>query len=307
MAGGPSTPALVAAVGSAGGLGFLAGGYQSPGALAEQIAELPTAMPFGVNLFVPGPVGDAASIAAYRSSLVGRYPVEPGEPRWDDDDWDAKLSVVEGVPVVSFAFGLPSRGVIEQLRRSGSQVFVTVTTADEAEEAGDVDGLVLQGVEAGAHRGGWTDGTQLSLTALLASTRTDLPRWAAGGLGSRSDVARVLEQGADAAVLGTAFLLCPEAGTNATHREALRDRGFASTALTRAFTGKWARGLVNDFLREHPDAPAGYPEIHHVTRPIRQAAAASGDAQSLHLWAGEGWREARAIPAADLVRSLSVP
>lgn len=303
MAGGPSTPALVAAVGDAGGLGFLATGYKSLQQVAEELAATRalTVAPFGVNVFVPGPAADPAVIEAYRASLVGRYAAEPGVGRWDDDEWEAKLELVEGASVVSFAFGLPPRAVVDRLRSKGSQVFVTVTTAAEAEAAGDVDGLVLQGLEAGGHRGGWTDDVQVPLAQLLATTRNDVPRWAAGGLTTGADVDRVREQGAAAAVLGTAFLLCPEAGTNERHRSALLDKQFTETALTRSFTGKWARALVNDFVQDHPDAPTGYPEIHHMTRPIRLA----GDARSLHLWAGEAWRQARAVPAADLVHSLS--
>jgi nitronate monooxygenase len=308
MAGGPSTPALVAAVGDVGGLGFLGAGYKPAADVAAEIAATRalSSQPFGVNLFVPGTPSDVKEVAAYREQLRGRYAVEPGEPRWDDDEWEAKLAVVAGVAVVSFAFGCPSPEVVSQLRDRGSAVAVTVTTAAEAEAAGDVDVLVLQGAEAGGHRGSWADDEDppLPLRALLASTRTDVPRWAAGGLMTRTDVAAVLEQGAAAAVLGTAFLLCLEAGTHPTHRAALLDRRFTETALTRAFTGRTARGLENDFLREHPDAPRGYPEIHHVTRPIRQASAAAGDPQALHLWAGTGWRQCQAIPAGELVTQL---
>jgi nitronate monooxygenase len=183
---------------------------------------------------------------------------------------------------------------------------VSVTTPAEAERAGDVDGLLLQGAEAGAHRSSWADDEDppLPLLELLAGCRHDLPLWAAGGLADRVDVRRVLDAGAQAAALGTAFLLCPEAGTSASHRAALQDQRFTRTALTRAFTGRTARGLVNGFLREHPDAPRGYPEVHHVTRPMRAAAAASGDLDRLHLWAGEGWQRISAAPAADLVRAL---
>jgi nitronate monooxygenase len=121
-----------------------------------------------------------------------------------------------------------------------------------------------------------------------------------------ADVAAALAAGATWAGLGTAFLGCPEAGTHPTHLAALTDPHFDSTAMTRAFTGRSARGLVNAFMREHdPVAPRGYPEVHHVTRPLRQAAAAAGDAEHLHLWAGQGWRRLRPMPAGDLVRTLA--
>jgi nitronate monooxygenase len=305
MAGGPSTPALVAAVSGAGGLGLLAAGYKTAEAVAHEVAETRrlTSAAFGINLFVPG---CATDVSGYRDRLRAEgHPT--GEPRWDDDDWDRKLQLVAGLPVVTFTFGCPPTDVVDRLRRGGSAVVVTVTTADEAERAGDVDGLLLQGAEAGAHRGSWADDEDppLPLLDLLAATRTDLPRWAAGGLMTAADVARVLQAGANAAVVGTAFLLCPEAGTHPTHRAALTDPRYTQTALTRAFTGRTARGLVNGFLRAHPDAPRGYPEIHHLTRPMRQQAAADGNADHLHLWAGTGWQLARAVPAGQLVADLT--
>lgn len=305
MAGGPSTPALVAAVSAAGGLGLLAAGYKAAAAVAQEVAETRriASAAFGINLFVPGAATDVSS---YRDRLRAEGCLT-GEPRWDDDDWDRKLQLAAGLPVVTFTFGCPPQEVVDRLRRSGSAVVVTVTTPDEAERAGDVDGLLLQGAEAGAHRGSWADDEDppLPLLDLLAATRTDLPRWAAGGLMTAADVARVLQAGATAAVLGTAFLLCPEAGTNPTHRAALTDPRYTQTALTRAFTGRTARALVNGFLRAHLDAPRGYPEIHHLTRPMRQQAAVDGDPDLLHLWAGTGWQSARAVPAAQLVADLT--
>jgi len=176
---------------------------------------------------------------------------------------------------------------------------------DRAQAVGRL--LLLQGAEAGAHRGSWADDEDppLPLEDLLARSRHDLPRWAAGGLMTASDVRRVLDLGASAAVMGTAFLLCPEAGTSTTHRKALQDRQFTETALTRAFTGRTARGLVNTFLRQHTEAPRGYPEVHHLTRPLRQAAAAQGDPDAVHLWAGTGWQQCQALSAGELTRSLA--
>lgn len=312
MAGGPSTPALAAAVSEAGGMGFLAAGYKTATEVAAEIAvtRALTSRPFGVNLFVPGPPSALGPVVLYREQLrplASRYGVEPGEPRWDDDAWAQKLAVVVGVPVVGFTFGCPPADVVRSLRAAGSAVVVTVTTPAEAERAGDVDGLLLQGAGAGAHRGSWADDEDppLALEDLLTGCRDDVPRWAAGGLMTADDVSRVLDLGARAAVLGTAFLLCPEAGTGATHRAALQDSRFTETVLTRAFTGRTARGLLNAFAQQWGDAPSGYPEVHHVTRPIRQAAAAQGDPDSLHLWAGTGWQQCRTLPAAGLVGRLT--
>ena len=320
MAGGPSTPELVAAVSRAGGLGFLAAGYKSVEAVNEEVADVRrrTDRPFGVNVFLPGAVApDPADVAAYRARLTPlaeRLEVEFGEPRWEDDAVDDKLAAVAGVSVVSLTFGCPTRSQVAALQSAGSAVLVTVTTVEEARQAVEVrpDGLWVQGAEAGAHRGSFTDdertGPAVPLLHLLAQVRaeTDLPLVGAGGLMDGADVAAAIAAGATWAGLGTAFLGCPEAGTHPTHLAALTDPHFDRTAMTRAFTGRSARGLVNDFMREHgPAAPRGYPEVHHVTRPLRQAAAAAGDAEHLHLWAGQGWQRLRQMPAADLVRTIA--
>jgi nitronate monooxygenase len=320
MAGGPSTPALVTAVAAAGGLGFLATGYKPTAAVVAEIEAVRRggARTFGVNVFLAGAATtDPAGVLSYRDRLrplAARLGVEPGEPRWDDDEVDAKLAAVAGVPVVSLAFGCPSAEAVRRLQAAGSAVLVTVTTVGEAEQAAQVgvDGLWLQGSEAGAHRGGFTDDDSaapgLPLAELLTGVRavTSLPLVAAGGLMDGEDARRALDGGAIWAAMGTAFLGCPESGTSPTHLAALTDPRFDRTATTRAFTGRTARALVNAFLLEHDAAaPRGYPEVHHVTRPLRQAAAAAGDADHVHLWAGEGWQRLRPMPATDLVRTVA--
>jgi nitronate monooxygenase len=311
LGGGPSTPALAAAVAEAGGLGFLAAGYKTPAAVKDDIDELRrlTDRPFGVNLFAkPGPAADAAVVARYAATLAGEGPL--GEPRHDDDHWGEKLELVieERVPVVSVTFGVPSREEASRL----DELWVTVTTPHEARLAREAGAaaLVVQGAEAGGHRGSFDDDTvpahPLALLALLERVRaaSDLPLVASGGLMTGAAVAAVLAAGASAAQLGTAFMLTPEAGTAPAHREALR--GDAPTALTRAFTGRLARGIVNRFMIEHSDdAPSAYPEIHHVTAPLRAAARERGDRDGFHLWAGEGYRLADEAPAAEVVGRLA--
>jgi nitronate monooxygenase len=320
MAGGPSTPALVTAVAAAGGLGFLATGYKPTAAVVAEIEAVRRggARTFGVNVFLAGAATtDPAGVLSYRDRLrplAARLGVEPGEPRWDDDEVDAKLAAVAGVPVVSLAFGCPSAEAVRRLQAAGSAVLVTVTTVGEAEQAAQVgvDGLWLQGSEAGAHRGGFTDDDSaapgLPLAELLTGVRavTSLPLVAAGGLMDGEDARLALDGGATWAAMGTAFLGCPESGTSPTHLAALTDPRFDRTATTRAFTGRTARALVTGFLVE-PDAaaPRVYPEVHHVPRPLRQAAAAAGDADHVHLWAGEGWQRLRPMPATDLVRTVA--
>lgn len=320
MGGGPSTPDLVVAVAEAGALGFLAAGYKTPAAVNAEVAQVRarTDRPFGVNVFLPGtPAADPAAVEAYRdrlAPLASRLGVDAGEPRWDDDAVASKLEAVAGVPLVSVTFGCPARAVVERLQAAGSAVLVTVTTVDEAVTAAAVrpDALWVQGAEAGAHRGSFTDdattGAAVPLLTLLPAVRgaTGLPLVASGGLMDGADVGAVLAAGATWAAMGTAFLGCPEAGTHPTHLGALTDPRFDRTAVTRAFTGRPARGLVNEFMRRYDDgAPRAYPEVHHVTRPLRTAAAAAGDADHLHLWAGEGWRRLRPMPAADLVRTVA--
>jgi nitronate monooxygenase len=313
MGGGASRPELAAAVANAGGLGFLAAGYKTVAVARADIAAVRelTDRPFGVNVFAPpGPPGDAAAVAAYADSL--RAEGDVGDPHHDDDGWDAKLALMreQRVPVVSFTFGCPPRDVVDDLHGAGCSVWVTVTTADEAVSARDAgaDALVVQGVEAGGHRGSFSDAApgDLGLLALLqvVDAAVALPLVATGGIATGRGVAAVLAAGASAAHLGTAFMLAPEAGTSAAHREALA--GDAPTALTRAFTGRLARGIENRFMREYgTEAPSAYPEVHYVTEPLRAAARERGDAEGFHLWAGQAYALARAEPAGETVRRLA--
>jgi nitronate monooxygenase len=317
MAGQPATPELAAAVSAAGGLGSLAAGYKSVERVAAEIAAVraATGRPFGVNLFVPDPAPpDLAAVRRYRDSLApeaARYGVPLGEPRVEDDGWAAKLDllVAERVPVASVTFGCPAPAEIARLRAAGTLVMVTVTSVPEARiaAAAGADLLCVQGIEAGGHRGTFADAPgDTGLLALLALVRAavDVPLVAAGGIMTSGGVAAVLAAGAVAAQCGTAFLAADEAGTAPVHRRALVDPS-STTALTRAFTGRWARGIVNRFMVAHPDAPSGYPAIHHVSRPLRAEAARVGDAGGLNLWAGQGHALARAVSAVEILRSLT--
>jgi nitronate monooxygenase len=316
LAGGPSTPELAAAVSNAGGLGFLASGYLSAAELAvrsRRTGEL-TGRPVGVNLFAPGPAGDAARVRQFAAEIEGDVSgagARLGEPRHDDDDWDAKIGYLMSAPaaVVSFTFGIPGGDVIAGLRARGTEVWVTVTSLDEARRAAaaGADLLVVQGYEAGGHRGGTSDAPEeaAGLIALLqlVTARVATPVVAAGGIATGRAVAAVLCLGARAAALGTAFLDCPESGTAPVHRSALHDD--APTRLTRAFSGRTARGIENGFLRAHSEsAPAAYPEVHHLTSPMRKAARQAGLADYVNLWAGQAYPLTATAPAADLVRDL---
>ena len=313
LAGGPSTPELVAAVSNAGGLGFLAAGYLPPRVFAEELArtrEL-TREPVGVNVFVLEEVAvDEQAIAAYAHALepeARARGVRLGEPRFDDDWLTEKLELIvrADVDVVSTTFGCLAAATIERLQENGTRVWATITSPDEARaaQAAGVDALVVQGAEAGGHRGAWRDGGESTpLDELLASVDVGLPLIATGGLADRDAVRGALAAGAQAAQIGTAFLLCPEAGTSEPHRRALRAGG--DTAFTRAFTGRSARGIVNGFMIDHPDAPAAYPHVHHLTAPLRAAARAAGDADGINLWAGVNFGHTKEAPAAAIVAEL---
>ncbi|MGB6206868.1 nitronate monooxygenase [Mycobacterium sp.] len=321
MAGGPGTPALAAAVSNAGGFGFLASGYVSAERLADDIAaaRAATTGPLGVNLFVPQPsVADVYALDHYADALdeiAEHYEVEIGHPRFGDDDgWQQKLEVVADLrpEMVSFTFGAPPPDVMRWFGALGMLLFNTVTSTYEAGVAlaAGADGLIVQGPDAGGHRGTFApdmDPGQESLHELLARIRSahNVPLIAAGGLGTPEDVAAVINRGAVAAQIGTALLLSDEAGTNAAHRAALQHPEFIKTIVTRAFSGRYARGLENDFTRLLDEvAPLGYPEVNQMTAPIRKASVALEDPHGTNLWAGTAYRAARTGPADDIIKTL---
>lgn len=321
MAGGPSTPQLAAAVSSAGGLGFLGAGYKSAAAMRAEIetARSLTTHPFGVNLFVPQPsIISPEALQQYADSLASdaeRFGVSLGEPKHDDDDWDQKLeALLELAPaVVSFTFDFPESSVVEELRRRRMYVIATVTGREEALRAlaAGADALCVQGPEAGGHRGTFKADAPPPLVPLhgILGDLSDLevPLIAAGGIATAEHTRAALAVGAAAVQAGTAFLCADEAGTKATHRAALSSsHRFTTTAVTRVFSGRNARGLHNEFMRRHDgDAPYGYPEIHHLTTPLRAAAAAAGEPDWLNLWAGMNYRYAVEGPAASILKSLA--
>jgi nitronate monooxygenase len=319
MAGGPSTPGLAAAVSNAGGLGFLPAGYLSAPRVAADIAAARalTGGPIGVNLFVPQPcVASDAEIDRYRrlvEPLAHRYGIEPGHHHPDDDGWAAKLDVVAEVKpeAVSFTFGCPEPAVLARLRSRGVLTMVTVSSPAEAAQAVDAGAgaLVVQGPQAGGHRSIFDPAapppTQ-PLPILLAQTvGLGVPVVAAGGLADATAVRQVRAAGAVAAQVGTALLLCDEAGTSAVYRSALRDPAFTETVVTRAFSGRYARGLANQFTAVFgAQAPPAYPQVNHITGPLRSTAAAAGDPQAMSLWAGTAWRDTNTGPAAEIVAAL---
>lgn len=322
MAGGPTTPELVAAVSSAGGLGSLGAAYLSPDQIVEAARAIRriTDRPFNVNLFCGGyqavshdltPMLVLLAAAHARLGLPPPVAPEPG-PDPFPEQLDAVLEVRPAV--FSFTFGVPLRDTLDRLKARGISVWGTATTVEEARflEAAGVDGIVAQGSEAGGHRGTFLGSFEESMVPaleLLQATvaAVERPVIAAGGLMDGRDVARAIALGASAAQLGTAFLACPESGAPAAHKRALLQARSDTTVVTRAFSGRPARGLMNTFIemligREADILP--YPLQNLLTRPMRQAAARRGEAGFLSLWAGQGAPRCRELPAADLVAAL---
>jgi NAD(P)H-dependent flavin oxidoreductase YrpB (nitropropane dioxygenase family) len=323
MAGGPTTPRLVMEAARAGGLGFLAGGYKTPEALVAEIKQARHVggreLPFGVNLFAPGAVPvDTGAYRTYRKAIqqvADRYEIDLTTipPNEDDDHWHAKIELLlaQPVPLVSFTFAVPDAAVITALQRAGTVVAQTVTTVDEARLASHhgVDLLIVQGIAAGGHSATLTPShapTEATLTSTVrhVANAVDLPIIAAGGIATASDVARAIRAGAEAVMVGTALLLSPESGASAPHRQALREH--RDTVVTRAFTGRPARALRNEFITHYSRlAPAGYPALHHLTIPIRKAGVAAGDPEVVNLWAGTGYHHASTQPAGDILVGLA--
>jgi nitronate monooxygenase len=318
MAGGVSTTALVRAAAEAGAAAFVPAGYLSPDAVERDLRELRgTGRPYGLNLFVPsGAAADAAAVEAYRTRLAPeaeRYGVELPAPRLlDDDHYPAKveLAVAAAPAWVSFTFGVPDRAVVEALRRAGSTVLVTVTDADEARQAVRVGAaaVVAQGGSAGGHSAttrpaGYLGDRGTADVVREVRAAVAVPVVAAGGVGSAADVHALLGAGAAAVQVGTMFLLAAEAGTREAHRAALAG---GSTVVTRAFTGQPARAVRNRFTDTYSAAaPIGYPAVHHLTAPIRAAAARIGDAGALNLWAGTAFARTRPGTCREILDRLA--
>jgi nitronate monooxygenase len=323
MGGGPSTPALAAAVSNAGALGSLAGGYLAPEAILEEVRQTRalTERPFAINLFAelhPTPPGEA-QIHAWLEFLKPYHAQlglpEPVMPATVAEPFAAQFeAVLEAQPAVfSFTFGIPEAHYLDALRESGILIVGTVTTVEEGKalEAAGVDGVVSQGSEAGAHRGTFLHDFDeamiptLDLVKALAST-ISTPIIASGGIMDGGHIDLALSCSAELVQLGTAFLTCDEAGTSAPYRQALQDATDDTTTIITAYSGRAARGLPNRFVEEAQQLPPlPYPYQNALTRPLRAAAAKQDRAEFLSLWAGQGVTRTRSMPAATLIETLT--
>src|SRR5438067_3847899 len=320
MAGGPSTPALAAAVSEAGGLGSYGAAYLPRGKVRDVIHEIRalTSRPFAINLFADDGVAADPDVLQSAQAAVAKYREElglsPTAPPAESATLAEAFPVLfeEQVPVFSFTFGIPSGAVLDACRSAGIVTMGTATSVAEAralEEAG-IDLVCAQGAEAGGHRGAFDRNADPPLVGTMALVpqvvdAVRAPVIAAGGIMAGRGVAAALALGAQAASLGTAFLLCPEAGTSAPYRAALRDARDDATVITRAFSGRAARGLANRFTREMAGAPlAPFPVQNALTRDMRTASAQRGDSGLLSLWAGQAAALARELPARELVAQV---
>ena len=322
--GGFTTPRVVAAVTNGGALGSIGAPYFSPDQIAREIAEVRalTTGTFGINVFAGGYATENTVDPAPMLKLLGDIHDElglpaPSMPPLGKNPVSAQIDAVVAArpPVFSFAFGIPPEGDLQKVRDAGIFIIGTATNLDEAcalENAG-VNAIAAQGGEAGAHRGTFLgrfeDAMMPTLDLVEAITKTvSLPVIAAGGLMDGADIAAALKRGAVAGQLGTAFLCCPEAGTAPTHRQALLAAQADTTRVTRAYSGRNARGLVTAFMERvdpRPDMILPFPLQNDLTRPMRGAATKAGDARFLSLWAGQGVARCRALPAADLIAALA--
>ncbi len=324
MAGGGSTPALAAEVSIAGGLGFLGAAYLTPAQIGEAVAEVRkrTGKPFGVNLFCGGyePAGARQFVSPAMMALMARHHAALGLPPPDapppqNDPAPAQLEAVLAarVPVFSCTFGIPSPDIVARFKAAGTVVIGTATTVEEGKQlaAAGADAIQAQGAEAGGHRGTFAAPFERAMVGLMAlvpalADAVEVPVIASGGIMDGRGIVAAEALGAAAAALGTAFLVCEEAGVPDAYKAALLRAAEDQTTLTRAFSGRPARGVVNAFLEEAEasGAIAPFPAQNALTRPMRTAAAKAGDTGRLSLWAGQGVRLARRMKAADLVRVL---
>ena len=323
MGGGPSTPELVAAVCNAGGLGSLAAAYLTPAQIIDSVRQIRalTSRPFAINLFCGGwqngAPADAGPMLALLSDVHDYLGLEPPTlPPAAADPFPAQFeAVMESRPAVfSFTFGIPRPELLDLARRLDILSIGTATTLEEGRLLTDagVDAIVAQGAEAGAHRGTFTGDFKTAMVPTLELVRAifdDLrtPVIASGGLMHGGDIAAAMKAGASAAQLGTAFLVCPESGAALTYKRALLAARADTTVITRAFSGRPARGLRNEFIqllegKEEMILP--YPAQNSLTRTMRTAAAKEGNAEFLSLWAGQGVTRVREMPAGDLVGKL---
>ncbi|KKK38635.1 nitronate monooxygenase [Mesobacillus campisalis] len=317
MAGGITVSKLVSEVSHHGGLGMIGAGYMTPDQLREQIKEIRklTTSPFGVNLFVPNDFSldenqlhkahDILQPFRAKLNLALNDQIEIPDDKLLAESFHNQISVIieEKVPVCSFTFGIPSSKVISLLKQNDTKLIATATTVEEAEEIekSGFDMVVVQGSEAGGHRGNFIredEGSLVGLMSLIpqAADCVNIPVIAAGGIMDGRGLIASLCLGAAGVQMGTAFLTCVESGAHRVYKEAILDASEDQTVLTRSFSGKMARGIENRYireLREYEGVFPGFPVQNALTQEIRKASSAQNNPEYMSLWSGQSPRLAK--------------
>ncbi|GAA0499587.1 nitronate monooxygenase family protein [Salinibacillus aidingensis] len=327
MAGGVTTSELVAEVSNTGGLGMIGAGYMTPDQVRKQIREIKelTNAPFGVNLFVPGEFDTTEK--EWQEANQALQPIR-NQLNIPDDKTDApvfdhlletfqeqmKVIQEEEVPICSFTFGIPSKDTVKQLKSQDIILIGTATTVKEAIEIerSGMDIVVVQGSEAGGHRGDFSPDNQDGLVGLMSLIpqvvdQVRIPVIAAGGIMDGRGLMASLCLGAEGVQMGTAFLTCKESGANPLHKQEILQAQEDQVVLTRSFSGKWARGIHNQFISEFSQKEAtipDYPVQNSLTKGIRKASASQGNPEYMSLWSGQSPRLAKDQTVKTLMESV---
>ncbi len=324
---GATTPELAATVSKFGGLGSLGAGMTAPDVLNSEINTIKslTDRPFMVNLMVLSERDSNildSEIPTWLSKYYQENNIDMALPERPAPNFAEQLQVLydNPVPVASFTFGIISAEQVQGLKDLGTRVIGTANHPLEAKAWAEigVDAVCVQGVEAGGHRGGWlaqSENDPLGLLTLISQTRacTDIPLIAAGGIMTGQAIKAIQSAGAELAQIGTAFLTTDTCGINDIYKQALldasQDKRSSETRLTRLFSGKQARGLLNDYLRDFGQFESAhelppYPQLNAMTKVLRAHAKQNLDAEYQSLWAGQGVALVRQERTIELLERL---
>ncbi len=328
MAGGITTSKLVTEVSNSGGLGMIGAGYLTATQTREQIREIKqlTSNSFGINLFVPNEFKVTEKEVKLANEILSpireqlnlspkdNFEISTFHNAYETFNEQVKVVIKEKVPICSFTFGIPSKEIIAELKQHNIILIGTATTVREAieNEKSGMDIVVVQGSEAGGHRGTFIDGYQESLVGLMSLIpqvvdNVSIPVISAGGIMDGRGLMASLCLGAKGVQMGTAFLTCVESGAHKAHKEAILHANEDQTVLTRSFSGKWARGIKNKFIlkmSEHEEFLPDYPVQNTLTQEIRKTSSAQNNRDFMSLWSGQSTRLAKNQSVEILIKNI---